>query len=239
MDSSQLADSSLAPSANLSDPPSEAVGAPVPDAEPPAKTSPYKKAAQTGYESSQRKLPIYRDKLNKEMAGTWVGPMPPDQFLDDFFRPVPDVPDLPNDHFTTVPTKGLEKDMYQPFIECAKGIIPGFKIINTAEHSDINSTNGYKLKPDPTMYADTVDTVEKRTQFDKVELNIEFKRDPLHDPFVDSGVPGFEAQSQNSRDTRSQLTHYTTEIFSRQHRLFTFTLFICHEQARFIRWDRA
>ncbi|KAG6851875.1 hypothetical protein H0H87_011920, partial [Tephrocybe sp. NHM501043] len=89
------------------------------------------------------------------------------------------------------------------------------------------------------MYADTVDTVEKRTQFDKVELNIEFKRDPLHDPFVDSGVPNFEAQSQNSRDTRSQLTHYTTEIFSRQHRLFTFTLFICHEQARFIRWDRA
>ncbi|KAG6882356.1 hypothetical protein C0995_014897 [Termitomyces sp. Mi166 len=95
------------------------------------------------------------------------------------------------------------------------------------------------------MYKKSVNTSNNKTQFDKAELNIEFKKSKASEPFVDDpnleqprSWP-FEADTKQGKGTRAQLTEYMAEVFSRQHRLFGFTLFICGPLARFIRWDRA
>jgi hypothetical protein len=64
-------------------------------------------------------------------------------------------------------------------------VIPGFKIINTSNHPDHQSRRGKKIKPDPSMYREEVNTEAGVTQFENLELHFEFKVDALSDPFKD------------------------------------------------------
>ncbi|KAG6895258.1 hypothetical protein C0993_009832, partial [Termitomyces sp. T159_Od127] len=170
--------------------------------------------------------------------------MPVKDFLERFL-PKSELPppSRPSNHFSTVPINGTEPKMYDPFIELLDGLIPGFKVVNTGSSSDPNSDPHRKIKPDPTMYKESVDTSNRKTKFDKAEMNIEFKRGKSWEPFVDKsrskeGHP-FESQTNKGSHVRAQLTDYMAEVFSRQHRIFGFSLFICDDMARFIRWDRA
>ncbi|KAG6821753.1 hypothetical protein H0H92_001054, partial [Tricholoma furcatifolium] len=103
--------------------------------------------------------------------------------------------------------------MYGRFIELVDklGILPGFKIVNTADHPDVDGECGRKIRPDPVIYSADVDTSSKMTQFDRVEVNIEFK---LHsaDPFVDAtdqdNLHPFESDTVEGSKTRAQLTDY-------------------------------
>ncbi|KAG6858580.1 hypothetical protein C0993_005415, partial [Termitomyces sp. T159_Od127] len=95
-------------------------------------------------------------------------------------------------------------------IELLDGLIPGFKVVNTGSSSDSNSDPHRKIKPDPTMYKESVDTSNRKTKFDKAEMNIEFKRGKSSEPFVDEsrskeGHP-FESQTNKGRHVRAQLT---------------------------------
>jgi hypothetical protein len=110
----------------------------------------------------------------------------------------------------------------------------------------MNSREGKKIKPDPSMYKDGVDSTERVTQFDKLELNFEFKLNGTnsHDPFRDPTQPDenrttWEFEAGTGRDYQGQLTSYAAEWCSRQHRTFAFTIYIFGTYARFIRWDRS
>lgn len=94
------------------------------------------------------------------------------------------------------------------------------------------------------MYKYGVDTTERVTQFDKLELSFEFKlknsddsfRDPIN---LDENRATWEFESDTGSKIRGQLTSYATEWCSRQHRAFAFTVYIFGSYARFIRWDRS
>ena len=56
-----------------------------------------------------------RDILVGEMTGNFIGPMPADDFIDEFMR-VDDHGPVPEVDFTDVPYDGIERDMYAPFV---------------------------------------------------------------------------------------------------------------------------
>ncbi|KAF5381634.1 hypothetical protein D9615_005544 [Tricholomella constricta] len=182
------------------------------------------------------------------MADYFVGPMDVAQFLDEFLPcALPPIPALPKDHFSAMPQVLLESDMYQPFIDLVqkRKLIPKYKIINTSNHPDQDMGDGWKLKPDPTMYCEDLDTTEKVTKFGELELHFKFKVSESADPFTDpkagddSTKWSFEARTKDGRKSRAQLAYYASEWCARQHRRFAFSIFIADRFMRFIRWDRA
>lgn len=88
------------------------------------------------------------------------------------------------------------------------------------------------------MYPDSVDTTLHPTQFDKAALWMEFKPDDTYDPFIDEGQT-FLRHSKQRDSCRGQLVSYATELCSRQHRLFAFSIFLGDPWVRLIFWDRA
>ncbi|KAF8062456.1 hypothetical protein FPV67DRAFT_1630722 [Lyophyllum atratum] len=186
--------------------------------------------------------------MDDAMSGLFVGPMPVNQFLDEFL-PQPVAVPVPGDVsatlFDDMPRAKLERQMYKPFIDLIQnnGLIPGYRIVNTADYPDHDSD--VKIRPDPVMYRSTVDVSKKVMQFGELELHFELKVNDKPDPFTDPSPTDdrlnhqFEAWAKYRSEARSQLIHYATEWFSRQHRRFAFTVFICDPYVRFIRWDRA
>ncbi|GLB40038.1 hypothetical protein LshimejAT787_0705480 [Lyophyllum shimeji] len=215
--------------------------------------SPIKFAASNGFESTRPDLAEARTKMKDAMSGLFVGPMPVNQFLQEFLpQPVsaPLPSGVPANLFAAMPITKKERHMYEPFIKLVNeyGLIPNYQIVNTADHHDSATTSGdHKIKPDPVMYKADVDTSTKRTQFGEIELHFEFKVNHQSDPFADPkrtardkrAMHQFEALAGQRAESRSQLIHYATEWFNRQHRRFAFSIFIGDPFVRFIRWDRA
>ncbi|KAK0186679.1 hypothetical protein F5146DRAFT_879255, partial [Armillaria mellea] len=92
------------------------------------------------------------------------------------------------------------------------------------------------LKPDISAYK-TKDTIDPVTQFSLVETHIELKLVTADDAFDDEGE--FESDSPPSRDTRGQLVSYANAQMASQYRTHLFTVFICTNRARLLRWDRS
>ncbi|KAF8056974.1 hypothetical protein FPV67DRAFT_633928 [Lyophyllum atratum] len=210
--------------------------------------SPSKFSVSSSHESGQEELADVRPRFHDAMSGLFVGPMPLDQFLNEFLpQPVADA--LPGNVsrtlFDDMPRTNSEQQMYQPFIDLIQnnGLIPGYQIVNTSDYPAHDSRD--KTRPDPIMYKSTVDVSKKVTQFGELEPDIELKVDASHDPFADPTPTNdrlnhrFEAWPKDRTQARSRLIRYATEWFSRQHRQFAFTIFIGDPYVRFIRWDRA
>lgn len=66
---------------------------------------------------------------------------------------------------------------------------------------------------------------------------MESKLSPNDDPFCDNGT--FENESQQSADTKGQITSYVTKQFASQFRTYAFSIIICKDMARLIYWDRS
>ncbi|KAG6882927.1 hypothetical protein C0993_006164 [Termitomyces sp. T159_Od127] len=79
-------------------------------------SSPYKFPATTGFEGQPFELDERRDRISREMAGYFLGPMPVKEFLEHFL-PKSELPppSRPSNHFSTVPINGTEPKMYDPF----------------------------------------------------------------------------------------------------------------------------
>jgi len=72
-----------------------------------------------------------------------------------------------------------------------------------------------------------------------MELFVELKHDTTFDPFRDLGNGGMEERYSIDGDhTREQYLLYAANQLAYQHRLFAFSLVICGQVARFVRWDR-
>ena len=81
-------------------------------------SSPYKPSAATGFEAVTPTLNEHRERLAREMAGLFLGPMPADEFIQTFVRgtTTEPLPSIPQDHFTKVPLRCVETKMYGPFV---------------------------------------------------------------------------------------------------------------------------
>ena len=92
------------------------------------------------------------------------------------------------------------------------------------------------LKNDPSGLRGETDAV---TSFLHMELFIEIKHERKHDPFCDLPGGGMkERGSQDGENTLGQCLLYAANQLAYQHRIFSFSLVICGNFARFIRWDR-
>ncbi|KAK0233974.1 hypothetical protein IW262DRAFT_1241657, partial [Armillaria fumosa] len=174
----------------------------------------------------------------KEMEGHWVGPMPVQEFLDDFLR----VPGWEGKLFSPSHLHGVFDSITPPAEYASEKVyaqavlIPNFQFVLGKEHKDPNTSN--KTVTDGFMYESTVDTSSSPTQWDKAELWAEFKRDPSYHGFQDDEGDGWVQQTKASQDARGQLAGYAGSTLNAQHRKYLFSLFLGPDGVRFFKWER-
>ncbi|KAG5732754.1 hypothetical protein E4T56_gene16727 [Termitomyces sp. T112] len=187
--------------------------------------------------------------MNASMEQLILGPMSVQKFLDEFLPKARlRKPKFRKDLFAgAIPEKTKENEMYGPYVKVITDhkFIPRFKMVNTSYYIDKDIINRPGLKPDPGVYREGLDASQKITQFEELELHSELKAHGSDDAFVDPPEGKacrdwrFESFTDAGMRSRSQLIHYATEWFSRQHRRHAFTIFLFGTYVRFIRWDRA
>ncbi|KAF8872107.1 hypothetical protein CPB84DRAFT_1967539 [Gymnopilus junonius] len=184
------------------------------------------------------------------MSGHFLGPIPPKEFLKSFLSKELDMEDWPIDkkglskRLSRIPLTGNEVEMYQPFIEAFKDFIPGMQFRDTHANPDGRRDN---LATDIAVY-DSDDLPEGTiTDFSKMSIFLEFKSRPEGDPFRDpknykkpkADNFRFESADDKPTENRGQIGSYAAAIAGSQFRLHLFSVSICRENARLIRWDRA
>ncbi|KAM5531249.1 hypothetical protein V8D89_015086 [Ganoderma adspersum] len=196
-----------------------------------------------------------------------VGPMPVQEFLEDFLplaRPVDNGPLLSHKRaFNTLPERAeTVHEVHDPLLNALnkttarKARCPGFVFRNASTRTPLPRKLGH-MKPDICCYrADSAGVVDSgspalRLEFGYSELFIDVNPDPAHDFFVDPpstidpASHEFLAQSDDAHFVKhrerafGQQVAYATEIFARQHRVFLFSITFAGSWARFIRWDRS
>ena len=132
-------------------------------------------------------------------------------------------------------------------IEIANATCTNFVAKFTGDRADADAS----LKPDVTLFSKNNPVALREdfgkpspaTSFQNMELFVEFKHNTQHDPFQDetsNAAAAFtvERDSNNGDNTRGQCALYAANQLAYQHRVFAFSLVVCGERARFIRWDR-
>lgn len=184
------------------------------------------------------------------MRGLWVGPMPVQEFMDDFL-PLSDInpmPKVPEDLIQSLPSTG-DKTMPTKLIVQRAGLFPGLKLVDTSNHHDNNADDHKKIRPDMSAYLSKVATAKNVIRFEAEELMFELKPPsaPAH-PFKDPKPTATTEQlTEHSFETntdagilcRGQIASYFTEWFSRQHRTHGFLVYVANDGMRFIRADRS
>ncbi|KAF8131843.1 hypothetical protein EV363DRAFT_1583527 [Boletus edulis] len=201
------------------------------------------------YTSAPRSFEKARIHLGREMDGHWLGAMPVDAFFHNYLpateEPLPNLPDNP---FQNVPSKGSESKCYEPFITAMQEWMPHLQAVNTSTKGD--TVNKVYLKTDISIY-NRVDGIPSpdRTDFSQMELWMGFKAKKdgaaFRDPRVDTEeerllaieTGSFTPNTDEGRKMRGQLAHYAGAQHSQQFRHFSFSIVIQEDHARFLRWD--
>ncbi|THH29067.1 hypothetical protein EUX98_g5121 [Antrodiella citrinella] len=214
-------------------------------------TSPYKTSSQ-GIHQFSAVIPSALDKRkdhSEDMLGNWVGPVDPGVFMDEFMPVKRASPGKVLDaDFSAMPeSPSKESEMFELLSELALSFLPdGFKVVDTSSVGE--SDTG--LKPDVSLsallkFSSAVKL--KRWIWDPVLLWMELKREASSDPFrVDEPDPNDTDPDRSlfkntdaAQKTTGQLASYAAAQLARQQRTFMFSLLICGDQVRFIRWDRS
>ena len=94
-------------------------------------------------------------------------------------------------------------------------------------------------KNNATFLRESNDTISPTTSFLHMELFVELKQYASCDPFRDLKNGEMEDRDTvDGDDTHDRCLLYATNQLAYQHRLFAFSLIICGEKTRFLRWDR-
>lgn len=126
---------------------------------------------------------------------------------------------------------------------------PSLDFVDTSTHEDKNCVvNSHHCKPDIAAYNKNV---VKRgiTDFSRIEVALEVKHDKSFDPFVDAPpLDGSPVEDGNTRvesnttggiDTMGQVATYAAAQMAQQLRPWVFSVVICGDRVRFLRWDRS
>ncbi|KAK0495561.1 hypothetical protein EDD18DRAFT_1169871 [Armillaria luteobubalina] len=162
-----------------------------------------------------------------------------EEFLGQFLpRGPPDIPDSNVPAFHKITKKNTETAMYSPLIKELAPFCVNMQLVDTHATSDPLSRdfNPNLLKPDIAIYK-AKDIVDPITQFSLMETHVELKFSAMDDAFSDEGA--LEPDSELSHDTRGQLVSCVNAQMASQYRTHLFTVFICAEKARLLRWDRS
>ncbi|KAK0481370.1 hypothetical protein IW261DRAFT_1606689 [Armillaria novae-zelandiae] len=182
------------------------------------------------------------------MEGHRVGPMPVQEFLDNFLRILGLEGEFRSpahlhgifDSITAPAEYGSQKLYAQAVNTAIQGapseLIPNFQFVLGNEYKDPNATtttatNGF-------MYESTVDTSARPTQWDKAELWAEFKRGSSQHGYKDDKGDGWVEQTNSSQDVRGQLGGYARQILNAQYRKYLFSLFLGPDGVRLFKWER-
>ncbi|KAH7906586.1 hypothetical protein BJ138DRAFT_1071530 [Hygrophoropsis aurantiaca] len=185
-----------------------------------------------------------RQEDDAEVVGTWIGPMPVAEFIEEYMacqdlEPIQDASEV----FTSLWQDGRpsEKVLVENFINIinSSGRFPGFKLVNTSGHPDKNSESG--LKPDACVYTADHDESGNRTDFRQLDMFLEFKPSDGQDLFNDLGASyaDFCTSDATKVDRRGQIIGYAAETSAKQHRTHLFSASITGKFARLFRWDRS
>ncbi|KAK0215757.1 hypothetical protein IW262DRAFT_1465471 [Armillaria fumosa] len=169
--------------------------------------------------------------------------MQPDRakrFLGEFLpKAVANIPDTKGDTFQKIIEKTTETAMYGPLIDALTPFCASLQFLDTHATPDPQSSvfNPDLLKPDISVYK-AENTINLVTQFSLMETHcIELKLCAADGAFSDEG--DFKDDSLLCHDTRGQLVSYANAQMASQYRTHLFTVFICADGARLLRWDRA
>ena len=113
-----------------------------------------------------------------------------------------------------------------------------------AEYTGYRGGSEVSLKPGITLFSKNDEPglfggSSMEALFLRMQLFVKLKTHTYYDPFRDLPDGGMEEERSNSgHETRRQCFPYAANQLAYQHRLFVFSLVICGNRARFIRWDR-
>ncbi|KAI9511079.1 hypothetical protein F5148DRAFT_994260 [Russula earlei] len=192
-------------------------------------------------------------RLAKEMDGFFVGPMPPQTFLDNFLPSrtlEPSGQTFKPGMFSEVYAFKTEVKMYNEFIKIMNDCLNNVAVVNTA-HRDGKTPDtrfSFTCRPDCAVYDRSIDHKNKFNS-SLTEFAIEFKANPNHSPFInppssdnkDSGSTeevSMMNRSMHGNEAAGQIVAYATLILGAQYRTHTFLVMIAGDHARLIRWDR-
>ncbi|KAH7925115.1 hypothetical protein BV22DRAFT_1034436 [Leucogyrophana mollusca] len=221
-------------------------------------SSPVKRTVDSSIRHSATRTSTTRSRQDDEddVRETWIGPMPVVDFLAEFMQcdglePLPE--DGVDDVFSEMwaSEEPLTENM---LLEQFVGIInaeerfPGFKLVFTGNNPDKKART--KLRPDVCVYPADHDAEDKRTDFLKLEMFMEFKKSPGADLFRD---PSGKSESQKTYESfvvtghgehakkqrRGQIVGYAAEACAKQHRVHLFSIEITGPFARLFLWDRS
>ncbi|KAG1762982.1 hypothetical protein EDD22DRAFT_846735 [Suillus occidentalis] len=186
--------------------------------------------------------------MGKEMQEHVVGPMPVENFLDEFL-PNPEGYDTSdfasrfasasNDEVFNLQSIRKEEESYKPFIDAMGPFAPQLSFVNTSKHPDSKNCSSFtfNVMPDVCVYADGT---SHGCDVSKAEVIIEFKWGDAHDAFSKNPRVDIPVVSQTDKgfDTLGQITSYTSAQLGAQYRTHAFSVLIICNRARIIRWDR-
>ncbi|KAI9433375.1 hypothetical protein F5148DRAFT_113471 [Russula earlei] len=140
--------------------------------------------------------------------------------------------------FKDVVNLSRETDMYEPFVNAITPHLSKLQLYDTSKSEEKGKTDfPFKIKPDCSVYSR--EHPYHGTDSSIIELFIEFKRD---DPFINSSnitPDGFLKKAHNPRLACGQIIAYAASHMSAQYRTHIFSVLICSDYARLIRWDRS
>ncbi|KAL5499272.1 hypothetical protein ACEPAH_1790 [Sanghuangporus vaninii] len=199
------------------------------------------------------------DQHAREGRGVIIGPMPVRESLDDFLPPAPvDQPmPSPSGAFDKIPEAPKdEREIYEPLVNSINNYkrCPSVQFCITADNAQ-DSGDG-ALKPDGGIKDKYV------ANLGLAETLVEVKKDcdPLcecedhsHEPLKTTVKKSFFTYDNHKRTAPTnepnsakierrnlgQSINYPSAAFSRQHRVFYFSVLVVGTRARFLRWDRA
>ncbi|KAH9975124.1 hypothetical protein BGW80DRAFT_1204651, partial [Lactifluus volemus] len=187
--------------------------------------------------------------MSFDFCDKFVGPMPVQDFLDDFL-PLPETPAFrPQAVFEFIEPSVSQNET--KFIQAIhkSGTCPGLHFVNTT--SKFDTPSGYPYKPDISVYlnppgANSCAQPPTGLEWGRIEFYIENKPKP-YDPFMrieqlqtnPQDVSCHVGFSAGAYKTCGQLIAYASAIHRSQFRVFSFSIAIFGDTGRFLRWDRS
>ncbi|TCD65436.1 hypothetical protein EIP91_002692 [Steccherinum ochraceum] len=177
------------------------------------------------------------------MKGYWVGPEDPCNFLNTFLKTNQSLPQtkLSKVNFSRIPVAPVsEKDIYEPITDALlkHEVLPkGFVF----SHTPAIEQDGTQLSPCVSLSLNDLESGSWR--WDPMEMWVDVRLQDSMDGFrtdsTDSTLYLDDISTPEAKETRRRLVAFALAQLERQHRTFMFSVVVCVDRARFIRWDRA
>ncbi|KAI0075722.1 hypothetical protein K474DRAFT_1773092 [Panus rudis PR-1116 ss-1] len=182
--------------------------------------------------------------MTSELQGRIVGYMPISMFLSNFVhanKAVPKLQRMSKNTFHSVWRKGTNEDtMVEKLIYAVENneFCPNFELKCLPPKRD---GTGQQTRPKLCLYS-RPQCSEENWDWASLEFSVDVHANDHDDPFSNVNTTPYDLRSRTDCDTNAilqSIERYLTAQLSRQHRTFTFLIYIYGRYVRFIRADRS